>query len=44
MQWKDIFYIIFNVKINLKHDGKEATRRYYWELDPIGLLCKGSKV
>ena len=32
------------MEVGWKRDGKEAARHYNWELDPIGLLCKDSKV
>ena len=40
----DAFYAIFNIEVGQKHDGKEAARYYNWELDPMGLLYRYSKV
>ena len=44
MQRRDTFYTIFNAEVGRKYDKKEAARYYNWELDPIGLLYKDSKV
>ena len=32
------------MEVGQKRNGKEAVRYYNWELDPIGLLYKNSKV
>ena len=34
----------FNVEVGWKCDGKEAAKYYNWELDPMGLLYRDSKV
>jgi len=44
VQRRDAFYTILNAEVDWKRDGKEAVRRYYWELDLMGLLRKGGKV
>jgi len=44
VQQRDAFYAILNTEVDRKCNRKEAARRYYWELDPMGLLYRGSKV
>jgi hypothetical protein len=44
VQRRDAFYATFNAEIGWKYNRKKAARYYNWELDPIGLLYKDSKV
>jgi len=44
VQWQNIIYIIFNIKINQKRNRKEIKRHQLWELDLMGLLYRNSKI
>jgi hypothetical protein len=44
VQRRDASYAIFNAEVGRKRDGKEAIRHQNWELDPMGLLRRNSKV